>query len=114
MPHLGYAVNRKACGLIEAYEQVEQQRKNHAVNNGPGDQVLWTVGDQPAEEIILELAMRFFNGTLKLNAPPFDLEKHLRFLLMQRHAYLMLKCCDLMQQTANTIVNEAPIRLPGH
>src|SRR4249920_3225534 len=58
-PDLGNAVNRKTGRLIKADAQIgNRQRDDHAVNDRPGDQVLWTVNDQPAEETRLELAMR--------------------------------------------------------
>ncbi len=52
--HLGDAVNRKAAPLVKTHAQVQQhQRKNHAVDDGAGDQVLRPIGHQPAEEVLL-------------------------------------------------------------
>ena len=54
--------------------------------------------------------MRRLYGLLKLNPLAPDLEKHFGLLLMQCRSHLILKRCYLIQQSANTIIHEAPDR----
>lgn len=91
-PHAGNAVDRKADPLVQAHAGVEhQERKDHAVDQRPGDQVLRPVFYQPAQHAGLELAVRVPGGLFKLDALALDLEEHPAFLLVNRRAQFGFK-----------------------
>ena len=88
-----------------------QQRDHHSVDEWPGDQVLWPVGHQPAEEVGLELAMSLPDGTLELNPLALDLEKHPTFLIVNSSAQFRLELGHLIQDVVDSIVHGSSIGL---
>ncbi len=64
----GNLINGKADPLVSADQQVDhEQRHNHTVNNGPGQQILWAIGNQPLKKPLFEFEVRLTNSLLKLD-----------------------------------------------
>jgi hypothetical protein len=99
--------------LVEADPGIEHgQRQNHAVDQGPGDQVLRRVGHQPSEEVHLELAVRFPNRAFELHALAVDLKEHLAFLPMDRQAQLVFERFHSAQYLIDSVVRGTPAQAP--
>ncbi len=105
-PHSGNTVDGKAGPLVEADTGINHEHWNHhAVNDWPGDQVLWPVGHQPSEKVGLELAMRLLDRMLKLHALAFDLEENLALMIMDGAAQLGFERSNLVQNCMDLIVH---------
>lgn len=105
--NLGNFVNRETGRLIEADEQIEnEQRDDHAVDDWPGNQILRTVGNQPAKKSSFELAVRLFHGLFEFDALALDLEEHAGLLFLQRRSQIIFESGYLGNYVANSIIHE--------
>src|SRR5450830_639365 len=96
--HLGDAVNREAGGLVEAHTDIQNDHwHDHAVNDGPGDEVLRPVSDQPAKKALFESPVGVADGFFELDPLALDLVQGAVFLLQHDVAQIVFKFGDLVE-----------------
>lgn len=107
-PHPGNAVNREAGELIDRHAQIEQRQwNNYAVDDGRGKEVLRAHAEKPAKDTLLEPKVRLPDGTLELDALPFDLIKQSAFLLMEFCPQFVFECGYLVADATHFFIHGA-------